>query len=261
MFRGGIMTLREKTRVARRAAGIAAWTFLLVAARIAVRPWARIFPAREAAWRSALLRAWGRGLLACGGVQLRVRGMPPHAPFFLVSNHLSSVDQPVLAAATGCVFVSRADVARWPALGFVVRAADTVFIDRSDLRETLRVNAELGKRLDRGYGIHVFPESRISVDGTVKAFRPALLETAVARGMPVHYAAIQYRTPDGSPSVRDSVIWGPEQTFAQSMGAFLRLPYCEATLVFGPAPIQDADRKRLAQALHDAVAAQLDPAQ
>ncbi len=98
-------------------------------------------PRLAARWRSFILKTWSRGLLLIGGVRRHTVGDPPEAPFFLVSNHLSYVDVAVLGSLVGGVFVAKAELSDWPAVGFLCRSVETIFIDREMRRADPRGDA------------------------------------------------------------------------------------------------------------------------
>ncbi|MCP4642704.1 MAG: 1-acyl-sn-glycerol-3-phosphate acyltransferase [bacterium] len=204
--------------------------------------------------RRRIFRIWAKVALRLIGVRVRTHGNAPLPPFFSVSNHLTNLDLVLLASVTGCVLVSRADVAQWPVIGFMARTMDTIFVDRSRRRDTVRVNELIGAAMDRGDGVHVFAESRIAQDGEVHPFKPSLLEPAVQMGVPVHYAALSYRVPEGWPPAREVLIWRDGMSFGTNILNILRMPHLDATVVFGDAPIPGTDRKELAEELYQAVA-------
>ncbi|MBN2309014.1 MAG: 1-acyl-sn-glycerol-3-phosphate acyltransferase [Candidatus Hydrogenedentes bacterium] len=243
----------QNIRVGYRLILVTIWTLGMFAFRLTglvFRPVARRI---DMAIRSAAFRYWAKGILAIAGVRVRASGTPPKPPFFSVSNHLTNLDLIIIASRTGCLFVSRADIAQWPLIGIIARSMDTIFINRKRRRDTLRVNELIAMAMDRGDGVHVFAESRIAQDGQVHPFKPALLEPAIQRAVPVHYAALTYATPPGCPAALDAVVWRDGVPFARNVLNVLQLPYLNASITFGAEPIAAPDRKALAEALYEAV--------
>ncbi|NUM54036.1 MAG: 1-acyl-sn-glycerol-3-phosphate acyltransferase [Candidatus Hydrogenedentes bacterium] len=246
-------------RLSMRVVALALWTFLLFPVRclsLIIAPLART---AEERWRRLLFRVWAMGACHIAGMRVTLIGTPPKPPFYLVTNHLTLVDVVLLARTTGCVFVSRADVQDVGVLGFMAKAMNTIFIDRAKVRDTHRVNEIINASLDKGYGVHFFAESRISQDARVHPFKPPLLEPAVQRGMPVHYAAISYSTPQGAPRARDVIVWKDGVSLAGCILNVLRLPSFTATIHFGDAPIFVPDRKVLAEKLYRATLERFTP--
>jgi 1-acyl-sn-glycerol-3-phosphate acyltransferase len=227
----------------------------LLAARLVLAPAAR----RRERFTSWYFRRWSAAVLWLVGITVRVSGEPPAAPFLLVANHLSYVDILVLASRLGCVFVSKAEVRGWPLLGPICRTLGTIFIDREARRDIPRVIAAIERELGAGRGVALFPEGTSSAGRTVEPFKPPLLALATRLGRPVHYAALGYRTPPGEPPACAAVCWWGGIPFARHAWGLLRLASAEATVRFAPETILEADRKRLAERLRQAVLAELEP--
>jgi 1-acyl-sn-glycerol-3-phosphate acyltransferase len=209
--------------------------------------------------RRTVLRGWSRGVTRLLGIRITVEGAVPAAPFFLVSNHLSYLDIVVYAAGMPCRFVAKQEVRDWPVVGFLAWAVGTIFIDRTMKRDAIRVLDDLGSAVRDGDGVVVFAEATSTPGHTVLPFRPALLEWAARTGYPVHYASVEYRTPESSPPAHLAVCWWGDMTFGRHLVDLSRLPRIEATIRYGDAPIAERDRKRLAVRLQRAVAAQFTP--
>lgn len=232
---------------------MAAWTLLcalqVAFAKVALRPW----PRAAWRWRGRWLARWGRGFCRVLGVRLEVEGEPPAAPCFLVSNHLSYLDIPVFGAVANVVFVAKSDVARWPLLGPVCRAADTIFVVRSSRRDSLRANAELERHLRSGHSVLLFPEGTTSDGSAIRPFRPPLLQAAAAAGVAVHAAALEYATGPGDPPPAEAVCWWGGTELPAHLPLLLGVGRITARLRFSPHAVQEPDRKRLAARLHEAV--------
>ena len=210
-------------------------------------------PRLAARWKSFILKTWSRGLLIICGVRLHTVGDPPEAPFFLVSNHLSYVDIAVLGSLVGGVFVAKAEISEWPAIGFLCRSVETIFIDREIRRELPQVMREIERQLGHGQSVILFAEGTSSSGASVMPFRPALLEPAARAGLPVSYAAVSYRTPEGEPPAHLSVCWWGGMPFVPHALEFFKLRRIDATVVFGDRQFHGGDRKILASELHAAV--------
>lgn len=209
--------------------------------------------------QTTLIRFWARVVARIAGIRVTVRGTPPTPPFIQVSNHLTYIDMVMMWAQLGCSFVSRADLAQWRVMGPMSKNLNTLFINREDRRDTQRVNAKLADAYDKGIGMHIFVEGRISQDAHVAEFKAPLLEPAVAKGVPVHYAALSYATPEGCPPASEIVVWKEGVTLFQNILNILALPHVDATVSFGPAPLTAPDRKTLAANLRDGVLEQFTP--
>lgn len=253
------MSTWTRFRIAFRLALVVTWTLSCFLVRMAVYPARWVWPAAEWRMRRVIFRTWARVILRILHVTVIVEGTPPRPPCFTVSNHLSNLDLILVTSRLGERFVSRADAAQWPLIGKIITLMDTIYIDRSKRRDTRRVNDLIGGALDRGHGVHVFAESRISQDARVHPFKPALLEPAVAQGCPVHYITLSYATPEGSPPAADVVVWKSGVSLAQNALSVLALPRVYASVHFGEEPVTAANRKQLAERLYEAVSKDFEP--
>ncbi|MEM8960472.1 MAG: 1-acyl-sn-glycerol-3-phosphate acyltransferase [Acidobacteriota bacterium] len=227
-------------------------TIVCQTALILIAPWrdrCRVWWLR---WRNPLMRGWGRALLFGFGARVRVTGTPPTGSFLLVSNHLSYVDIPLLAAVVDAAFVAKADIAKWPFLGTTVRAGDTIFIDRGQRRDLVRVIDQMEAKWALPLGAIIFPEGTSSPGETILPFRPSLLEVAATRHKPVHWAVIRYHADDPKAPARDSVAWHGDALLVPHLFRLLCMPGFTAHIHFGATAVQATHRKELAAKLHDA---------
>jgi lyso-ornithine lipid O-acyltransferase len=209
-------------------------------------------------WRARIFHAWGRTMARLLGMRVEVLGRPPESPFVLVANHLGYVDVILLASRLGrCVFVSKAEVRDWFAVGRLCASVDTLFIQRESKREIPRVVESIEAVLAGGRGVVLFPEGTSSGGDAVLRFRPALLEAAARAELPVHCAAIAYRTPPGAPPASEVVCWWRDMPFVPHVWNLLALPRFEARLCFAEETVCEPDRKLLAERLQRMVERQL----
>ena len=203
--------------------------------------------------RNTIFRTWARVCLRVIGACVRVEGPAPRAPFLLVCNHLGYVDIPVLASCADAWFVAKMEMRSWPIVGILCRSVGTIFLDRKTGRDVLRVNRLIEDVLRRGYGVVIFPEGTSTQGFEVRRFRTSLLDHPARRGMPVHAAALTYRTAPGEPPPNLSVCWwGDAPLFAHAQRLF-ELPRFEVVVRFSPHAVTAGDRKELAARLHSEV--------
>jgi 1-acyl-sn-glycerol-3-phosphate acyltransferase len=217
------------------------------------------FPPLGRRWRRGQFRLLSSGTAAILGMRIRREGSPPAAPYLMVSNHLSYLDIVAYSAVTPACFVAKREVRGWPIIGPLSMLLGTIFIDRDQKRDALRVLDRLGSALAAGDGAIVFAEATSSDGARVLPFRPALLEWAAQRAYPVYPASITYRVEAAEPPVEHAVCWWGETPFTSHFLGLVRLDRIDATLHFGAEPIADSDRKRLAERLHTAVSATFTP--
>ena len=239
---------RQALRVARTVthvfAGLATTTF--------------VFPFVAPPRRRALTQRWSLRLLALLKVECRVRGnLDAGGNVLVVANHISWLDIVVLNAVCPVRFVAKAEVARWPVAGRLVRGAGTLFIERTRRRDTHRINEVVAAALAQGDVVAVFPEGTTSTGASVLPFKSSLLQPIVDAAGEVQPLALRYRTPDGVRSEAPSYV-GDEPVIA----SFLRVCGMPALVVDVTAldrmPAADRHRRVLAREAEAAIRTVLD---
>lgn len=177
-------------------------------------------------------------------VHVRVRGEPSAGARLIVSNHVSWLDILVIGSVSPACFLSKSEVRRWFAFGFLAARFGTVFMRRgSGAGNALdAINA----RLSQGMAVAVFPEGT-TTDGTaIRPFYPRMLAAAIDAGVPVQPVALRYPAPDGG--VNALVPFVRNQPLFQHLMPLLREKSVEAVVGFTP-PIdpRESDRRRLAE--------------
>lgn len=249
--RAGPGTPRSSLRAAWRtgaAVGLTA-TFALRPLAVAAATLGR----RDAVVRSGSrsFHALSRTLCPLFGFRVKLEGSLPPGPVLIAPNHLSYADVLVLARTADAVFVSRADVAGWPGIGPLSRLGGTIFVERERRRDAARAADEMGRALDRGLRVVVFPEGRAGDGRELRPFQSALLESACSRGVPCVPVAIRYDVPEGD-AARD-VAWADDTPFTSHAWNLLGVRTVTATMRVG-APRTGGDRKAMARDLGAAVA-------
>jgi len=235
-----------------RAAVKLAWFLLQVAGNVVIYGFTTAFleePHRRAA-RAAWLNLCCRRHLKVFDCRRTITGEIPQTGL-LVSNHLSYLDILVICASAPSVFVSKADVRRWPLFGWLASLAGTVFIERERRGHVGAVNDEIQSALEAGILVVIFPEGTSSDGDGVLPFRSSLLEPALRGDHPISIARIHYDLDDGNPKT-EVCYWG-EHTFFPHLLNLLGKKSVRATLRFGSFQRTTEDRKVLALALREAV--------
>jgi len=210
--------------------------------------------ARAGRWA---MHRWSRLVCRILGVELSVVGQAPRGAFLFTSNHLGYLDIFVLGAAYPTLFLSMAEVGRWPLVGPLARLAGTLFIERKNRSDVDRVRRELTVHLSHGLPITLFPEGHASRGATVEPFHSALLEVAVQTGVRCVPVSLTYSSDGPEPSL--SVCWWGDMGFVPHFRALLarRERIC-ARVVLGEALEAGGDRKQLAERLRESVLARFE---
>ena len=215
------------------------------------------FPSLDAAGRQARIQWWSAGLLRAVGVGLQVRGTPRPGAKLLVANHVSWLDIAALhAAVPQARFVSKADVRRWPLLGWLVAGAGTLFIERERKRDALRVVHAMADALRAGETVAVFPEGTTGPGPALLPFHANLLQAAIATATPIQPAVLRFA--DVQQRFSPAVQFVGETTLLQSLWRVATARGLVAHVdLLPPQGSAHADRRALAEHLHQRMAERL----
>jgi 1-acyl-sn-glycerol-3-phosphate acyltransferase len=218
-----------------------------------------LFPHLDRATRLQRIRWWAGKLLRQLGLVLQVEGTWRPGAKLVVANHISWLD--IMAIHATCPearFVSKADVQRWPLIGRLVDSAGTLYLQREQRRDALRVVHRMAEALRAGETVAVFPEGTTGDGNRLLPFHANLLQAAIATDTPVQPVALRYAdaTHANSPAAR----WLGETTLVQSLwqlacgqGLTLHLT------ILGAQACGHADRRSLAMHLRECIAQTLEP--
>ncbi len=214
-------------------------------------------PQARAAWLHRFMARILRGF----GVELTVEGsLPPRGA--LISNHLSYLDIVVYASLGPMVYCAKAEMERWPIVGWMTMMAGTVFVDRGAGGSSDRAKNGMLTAAHAGVPVTFFPEGTTSNGGQVLPFRSGLLAQALAAEEPVTAARIAYTLApgNGNATVEDQVcFWGDDADILTHIFRFNSLAGVHAHVRIASQPIHfsssNLDRKQAAVEAREAVVA------
>jgi 1-acyl-sn-glycerol-3-phosphate acyltransferase len=135
-------------------------------------------------------RSWAQIILFFARIPLRVevaesaRALPGA---IFMPNHESALDilALFLAIPQNIKFVAKASLFKIPILGWSMRLAGFVSVDRGDKEKAREAIGGIAKELSKGSSVHVFPEGTRSRDGTLGPFKKAGFLLAIKTGLPI----------------------------------------------------------------------------
>ena len=150
-------------------------------------------------WRVLRLpNPWPRrflgGIALIAGVEVRVEGEQARRGAFFLANHVSWLDVPALAGASGAAFVAHDGLAAYPVLKWLCEMNDTVFVARHDRASVASQVAQVRAAIAESEALAVFPEGTTS-DGTgLLPFKSSLLSALdpVPDGIAVQPVLLDY---------------------------------------------------------------------
>ena len=212
------------------------------------------FPKLSPEQTEARVQAWSLQLLALWNIRLHVQGQPGiSGPMLLVANHISWLDIVVMHAARHCRFVSKSDIREWPIIGTLATGCDTLFIQRTNRRDAMRVVQEMTLALQNGDVVAIFPEGTTSDGLHLLPFHANLIQAAIAADAPVQPVALKFvDRHSGSISLAPAYIG--DDSLLVSVWRTLTAEGIDAVLYFGqPQTADGRDRRAWADDLREEV--------
>lgn len=158
----------------------------------------RVLPRLHAT--AVIASLWGRLGLLVSGLKLEVVGKHMKHGGALVANHATWLDIFTFHSAARIAFVSKAEVRKWPVIGFMARVTGTLFIERNPRLAKSHQSALL-ERLDRGDQLCFFPEGTTTDGRRVLEFKSTLFSVFHTPELIEHVwvqpATATYFAPDG----------------------------------------------------------------
>jgi 1-acyl-sn-glycerol-3-phosphate acyltransferase len=203
-----------------------------------------------------MIAHWSWFLCRVFGVRVRISGDIQPGPVLIVANHVSWLDIQVMHSAASMGFVGKAEIRRWPVLGFLARAGDTIFIERGSHASSADVTQALVERLNMGRRVAIYPEGGIRPGDHVGVFHARLFKAAVEADCLIQPVMIRYMR-DGKRDPELTFIHG--ENLVSNMLRMLGRPLSDAELCFlSPFAPAGLPRRELARRAQAAVTAAFD---
>jgi len=205
--------------------------------------------AGRAALRRGVSRLWARTMCRILGARIEVLGELPAGPGFLITNHVSYLDIPVLLSLTGCRFVSKHEISDWPLVGFLARIGGTLFVRRDTGGRDTGVTLEgMSRAFEDGDLVVFFPEGTTSSGEGILPFRSGLLSLPARDGHPVYPAVLAYQAHQASVDSHLALAWWGKQSLVPHVWKLLCLRGFTVRIAAAGA-VEAGHRKHLARAL------------
>jgi 1-acyl-sn-glycerol-3-phosphate acyltransferase len=189
------------------------------------------------------------------GIRAVMRGTPLPGGVLLVSNHRSWLDIELIHAFRMACFVAKAEIERWPMVGWLASQAGTIYHRRGSTASLSGVSGMMVDRLREGLAVAVFPEGGIRPGNRVHTFHARIFQAAIDAGVPAQPVALRV-TRDGEPC--DALGERPREGF---LGCFLRVlgePATDVEVIFlDPVAADGSGRRRMADACRGRILAAL----
>ncbi len=157
-------------------------------------------------WQHACARAWGRFIFWVSRVRVKTTGLEDldtSRGYVFMANHLSMFDHWAFLAVVPVQFrfVAKASLFRIPFLGWHLRRAGNIPVDRHSPRQALRDFQAIGEKIRQGLSVVIYPEGERTFGERMSPFKrgPFLLaRSARAPILPVTLIGAHRRLERGS---------------------------------------------------------------
>ncbi|MGQ0442001.1 MAG: lysophospholipid acyltransferase family protein [Methylophilaceae bacterium] len=220
---------------------------------------ALLWPLINQAKKLGLTQWWCKHLLGCFNIQVTTSGQRPpvdtRATMF-VANHISWSDIHVINSVIPLQFIAKLEIKDWPIFGYLVKKTGTVFIDRTNRKDAVRIVEIASSHLKNGDNLGFFPEGT-TTDGThMVKFKSSVIQAPIAANAIVWPIAIHYPMPNGSANTQ--MAYANNTTLIESMMNVIRLKNPVVSLHFlAPISTHQSTRQAVTKAAFDTISKQL----
>lgn len=193
------------------------------------------------------VRRLGRLLAKVSPWRISIAGrerIDPNQVYVIVSNHQSLADIPVIMhLRLDMKWLAKAELFRFPVLGWILRMAGDIPVVRSDHQESAKAKLQCAQILRRHCSVVFFPEGTRTRDGQVLPFKKGPFLLAIREGVRVLPLVV-----DGSMTAlpRNTWIFGPATDIHLQV---LEPVSIDDWITAGAAALRDEVRRRIVEAL------------
>lgn len=136
------------------------------------------------------VHSWSRFIVKLAGGTVEVQGeenVPKDTPVVFIGNHQSYLDIPILLGhiQKRKAFIAKIEILSVPILSGWMKLMKCTFLDRKNMRQTVRAMHEAVETLKDGYPLVIFPEGTRSQGNSVGEFKPGSFKLAIKSGVPI----------------------------------------------------------------------------
>ncbi|WP_368488408.1 lysophospholipid acyltransferase family protein [Clostridium sp. BJN0013] len=148
------------------------------------------------------LKKWADFILKLINARIELNGIEniPKSTCLFVSNHQGFLDIPIIIHSVDRTvgFIAKKEITRFKLIAYWMKQIKCVFIDRENIRESMKSLNEAVQILKSGHSMVIFPEGTRSKGPTIGEFKKGSLKLALKAKVPIVPIAI-----DGSYKLRE----------------------------------------------------------
>jgi 1-acyl-sn-glycerol-3-phosphate acyltransferase len=133
---------------------------------------------------AVMMKRFIRRLIKIVGIEVEILGkenLPDHGRYVLMGNHQGHADPffPFLFMDRGLGFVAKKEIGKLPIVPYLMEMDHCVFMDRSDLRQSLQVIQQGADFVRAGKPMMIYPEGTRSSSEDMLPFKPGAMNLAI----------------------------------------------------------------------------------
>jgi len=181
-------------------------------------------------------RYWGRSMLIVLGFWVKRNKCPRVKGYLLMPNHRSYIDIFLMAAYSPSAFVAKAEIQKWPLLGWVITPGHIITVKRNELKSLLGTMKKIKESIENNISITIFPEGTTHYGPELGKFKNGTFKIAAELNIPIIPCAIKYGDNENA--------WVSDDLFINHFFRQLWKPISLAEVRFGE-PITCSDYQKL----------------
>lgn len=202
------------------------------------------------------IRWWSGMLLRIFGFRVRRYGTPLPGAVMFVANHVSWIDIELMHSQRMMGFVAKAEIARWPLVGWLASRGGTIYHHRGSNDSLHGVMHQMVQRLQSGQAVGVFPEGRTTRGDAIGVFHARIFQPAIVAGVPAQPVALKYGLRGDAQTI---VAFAEKESFFANFLRLLGEPSRVAEVHFlEPVAPGDDGRRRMAEACRARIVAAME---
>lgn len=135
------------------------------------------------------VKDWAKYLVKLSGTDVTVIGEEnvPSGAVLFVSNHQGNFDIPLILGHISKPkgFIAKVEINKMFIIRKWMKHLNCIFIDRNDIRQSVKAISDGAKKLSSGDSMVIFPEGTRSLDGKLLEFKPGSMKLATKSKIPV----------------------------------------------------------------------------
>ena len=210
----------------------------------------------------AAFTVWYKQACNIVGLKVIVQGEPAEGPVLMVANHVSWLDILLLASVANPRFLSKAEIRKWPLIGWAGQQIDTLFIKRGQRSASAAASAGIVEGLEQGNRILIFPEGTTTEGKVVGRLHARLFGAAIDTDSPVQPLVIHYTDENTDSHTSERIPFVGEQNLFSNVWLLLGCKHPTAYVYC--LPVMDStglSRKALVSEIHELMQQTLEQSQ